>query len=224
MSEQTLPSQTLWRSHERPADESANFITHGVGFLLSVPAATYLIMLAADHPSRKLQIACGVYGTSLVGLYAASMLSHTFHDPARRRFYRMLDQAFIYLLIAGTFTPWAVSYLHEGWWQALLPGMWIAAMLGAVMTVRTLQLATVPKIAMYVIFGWIPASSIKVVYHAVPPEIGLWMLAGGLFYTFGTVFLLNDHRVRYFHALWHAFVIAGSTCHYLAVILMVMHG
>ena len=187
---------------------------------MSIPAATVLVWYVAGRFSSEIQIGCLAYAVSLVGLYTASTLSHLFHDLHWRRFYRTVDQALIFTLIAGSFTPWAVLYLKEGWWTWLLPGMWLAAALGVVFSFRTREFRPPVKIGMYVLFGWIPATSLWVVF-AEAPRVSLdWLIAGGVCYTLGTIFLLNDHRMKYLHAVWHLFVIAGSACHYVAIMTM----
>jgi hemolysin III len=200
----------------RPTDEHANLITHALGFFLSVVASAVLMALViTDHTARNV-IACGTYCLSLMGLYAASTLSHLFHDLARRRFYRTLDQACIYLLIAGSFTPVAVEFQ----WPLLLSAMWILAIFGVVLVLWMGNLTGAAKIT-YGILGWLPVLSLKAMIDAMPPEMLLWTIAGGLFYSVGTVFLRFDRHVRYLHALWHTFVIAGSTCHYIAILYLV---
>jgi hemolysin III len=200
----------------RPIDETANLVTHALGFFLSVAASAVLMTLAiSDRPPISI-IACGTYCLSLMGLYAASTLSHLFHDLSRRRFFRTLDQACIYLLIAGSFTPVAVEFQ----WPLLLSAMWILAIFGVVLVVRMRNLTGAAKIT-YGILGWLPVISLKAMIDAMPPEMLLWTVAGGLFYSVGTVFLRFDRHVRYFHALWHTFVIAGSTCHYIAILYLV---
>lgn len=205
----------------RPVDEYANLITHGLGFFLSVLASVVLMTLVVSGHQTVQIVACGVYCFSLVGLYAASTLSHTFHDLDWRRFFRMLDQVFIYLLIAGSFTPLAVAFLWDRWWPVLLAVMWVLALLGVVLVLRVRNLTPVAKIT-YGILGWLPVISLKRLFDAAPFEVFAWLVVGGLFYSAGSVFLRFDQHVRYFHALWHTFVIAGSTCHYIAILLVVM--
>lgn len=205
----------------RPVDEHANLITHGLGLLLSIAASALLMTLAFSERKAINVVACGVYCVSLIGLYAASTLSHTFHDLAWRRFFRTLDQACIYLLIAGSFTPVGVVYFRAGWWPLLPTSMWVLALFGVVLVFRMRNLTPSAKIT-YGILGWLPVVSLKHLFDAAPIEILLWMVAGGLFYSVGTVFLRFDQRIRYFHALWHTFVIAGSTCHYVAILFLLV--
>lgn len=219
-----LDDLTLPRPDEhRPEDELANLLTHGGGFLLTLPAAALLMgVVVPGHPPRTVA-ACGVYCATLVGLYGASALSHLFHDLAWRRFFRTLDQACIFLLIAGSFTPIAMTWLRDGWWPLLLEAMWVLAFGGVGLVLWMRNLTPIARIS-YGILGWLPALSLKRLFEAAPPETLAWFVAGGLFYSVGTLFLKFDRRVRYFHALWHAFVIAGSACHYLAILTSVESG
>jgi hemolysin III len=203
----------------RPTDEHANLATHALGLLLSIVASAILMTLVIADRAAISIIACTTYCLSLMGLYAASTLSHLFHDLARRRFYRTLDQACIYLLIAGSFTPVAVEF-H---WPVLLAAMWVLAIVGVVLVLRMGNLTSGARLT-YGLLGWLPVISLKAMIDLMPPEMLLWTVAGGLFYSVGTVFLHFDRHVRYLHALWHAFVIAGSACHFIAILYLVNRG
>ncbi|WP_298863902.1 hemolysin III family protein [uncultured Gimesia sp.] len=212
---------TLKRAEDRPADESANLITHALGFFLSVIASAVLMMLVVQYHQTINIIACGIYCCSLTGLYAASMLSHMFYDLAWRRFFRTLDQVCIYLLIAGSYTPFAVVYLWHSWWPMLLVSMWVFAIFGVLLVLYMRNLTPMAMLT-YGILGWLPIISLKTLYDATPLDIFTWIIAGGFFYSAGSVFLIFDQRVRYFHALWHTFAIAGSTCHYIALLMVML--
>ncbi len=208
-------------AEERPEDEYANLITHAFGFLLSLAASGLLISIAVKHAPTRVVIACVVYSCSLIGLYAASTLSHMFYDLAWRRFFRTVDQIFIYLLIAGSFTPVAVVFLWDRWWPLLLVMMWVFALLGVLLVLRVRHLSPL-QMCTYGLLGWLPVISLKTIFEAAPFEILIWIVAGGLCYSVGTLFLAFDWYARYFHAMWHTLVIAGSTCHYIAILLAVL--
>jgi hemolysin III len=218
MTGQTQQTQT---GPDRPEDEHANFITHGLGLLLSIPAAGFLLWLVVPHAPAPMVAACVIYCVSLVGLYAASTLSHAFVAPEWRRFYRTLDQSCIFLLIAGSFTPFAVNFLWYGHWPWLLAAMWILALLGVVMVLYMRDLTEAAKIT-YLFLGWLPVVSLKVLFDSTPWPTIVWIAAGGACYSLGTIFLRYDRSVRFFHALWHTLVIAGSTCHYFAIVTFVV--
>lgn len=217
-----MPQPHERKSHEhRPVDEHANLITHALGLLLSLVASAVLMThVIQDHQAITIAT-CGIYCVSLVGLYAASTLSHAFYDLAWRRFYRALDQACIFLLIAGSFTPVGVAYLNQGYWLLLTAAMWITAIFGVCLVIRMGNLTPAAK-ALYGVLGWLPIIAVKPMFDAAPFDMLVWMIAGGVFYSVGTLFLTFDTRVRYFHALWHTFVIAGSTCHYIAILIFVV--
>jgi hemolysin III len=199
--------------------QQANLLTHGFGLFLSIVATAVMMWIVADESPRAI-VACGVYCLTLILLYAASTLSHTFHDLAWRRLFRTLDQACIYLLIAGSFTPMAVLFLGHGWWWMILISMWVLAFFGVLLVLRLRNLSGAAKIT-YLLLGWLPAISLWELYQHAPFEMLFWLLAGGFFYSTGTIFLSLDRKVRYLHALWHAFVIAGSICHYIAILVCV---
>lgn len=207
-------------SELRPVDEPANLMTHGFGLFLSLVASVYLMGLVIPEHHWRTIAACGVYCTTLVLLYAASTLSHTFHDLDWRRLFRTLDQACIFLLIAGSFTPFAVIFLNHGWWRLMLWAMWGLAFAGVLFVLRRKNLSGLAKIP-YGVMGWLPALALWELYHRAPWDMLMWIVAGGAFYSIGAIFLTLDRKVRYFHAMWHVFVVAGSICHYVGVIVYV---
>lgn len=207
-------------TEERPIDEAANLITHGVGLFLSLAATIYLMPIVMAGQHLRTLIACGVYCLTLILLYAASTLSHTFHSLELRRLFRTYDQACIFLLIAGSFTPFAAIFLnHDGWWL-LLSAMWVLAIIGVLVVLRRRNLSGLAKLP-YGLMGWLPAVSLWELYQRAPHDMLFWIVAGGAFYSIGAIFLALDRKVRYFHALWHTLVIAGSICHYVGIIVFV---
>jgi hemolysin III len=197
------------------SDEAANFITHAFGFTLSVMGATHLLLLAYARGDEWQFLGCGIYATTLVALYAASTLSHSFQDQSLRRFFRMLDQVCIFLLIAGSYTPFGLMYLREGWLWGITAVMWGLAIFGVYFKVMYSRLQNVST-STYVMMGWLPVVAIDPILTRFPTPALLWIVAGGMCYTVGVYFLTNDDK-RYFHAVWHLLVIAGSICHYVAV-------
>jgi len=206
----------------RPKDEMANFITHSLGFVMSVIGSVAMMQMARHHGDRWLVVACATYCASLVCLYGASALSHAFYNLHRRHFWRKIDQICIFYLIAGTYTPFAVAYLRHGVWPILTVAMWVAATLGAAIIIRNGYLsATAQKI--YLLMGWLPSISLFTIVSVAPTDLVFWVVLGGLLYTIGTLFLWYDSRVRYFHATWHLFVIAASTAQYVAILLLLQN-
>lgn len=203
----------------RPADEAANAITHGVGWLLSLPAGGYLL-LQAEQESTGVRVAIGIYVVSLWLLYGCSTLSHLFYDIARRRRFRMFDQSCIFLLIAGTYTPFAALYLHSGAWWGLLIGMWSLSALGIWRVVCVGDLSGQEKF-LYGVLGCLPSIALGELSRRAPDGVMFWVLLGGASYLLGTPFLSWSRHFRYAHAIWHVCVIAGSACHYQALLLAV---
>lgn len=195
------------------SSETANQITHGLGFVLSLAGATVMLQSVAGQSDRLQSAGCVIYVCSLVALYAASTLSHSFACPRRREFFRMLDQVCIFLLIAGSMTPFAVTHLREGAWWLLPAIMWTLATAGIL--VRILRGDGAVTWAFYAMIGWMPILTLPCIADlSGPTGVGL-VIGGGLAYTGGLWFFVNDDRHPYLHAAWHLCTIAGSTCHFL---------
>jgi hemolysin III len=201
------------------AEETANLLTHGLALLLSIYGTVLLWQVAGARGDFWQKVGCGVYGATLVSLYAASTLSHSFYRPWVRHFFRMLDQVCIFLLIAGTYTPFALAYFRGGWWLLLLGAIWLCALVGIFFKVFFSRLENVATGA-YILMAWLPALAARPIIEHVPSPVLLWIVAGGVMYTLGTLFLYMDQRNPYFHAVWHLFVMGGSACHYGAVLLI----
>lgn len=198
---------------ENASQEAINAWTHGLGFVLSLPAGLALCRLALEH-RHQLVYACLTYSLSLAAMYLFSALSHAFRDPALRHRFRAFDQAFIYVLIAGTFTPFVCAYM-SGWPQvALLASIWTAAAAGFYSKLFAGHRINNVTVLSYVLLGWLPS---MVLLGYVSLECFAVMAIGGVLYTLGTLFLNNDHRSWYFHPVWHLMVILASACHYAAI-------
>jgi hemolysin III len=219
MSTSVLDLPDLPAPLSRP-EELANSLTHGLGLALSIVGTVFLVDRGLNFGDRLQVIGVSVYGATLVALYAASTLSHSFERPRLRHFFRTVDQVCIFLLIAGTFTPLALTYFRGGWWWALFISVWSFALVGIFFKVFYTRLHNV-SIGAYVMLGWLPIVAIKPIVEIVPSHILGWMALGGIFYTIGTLFLIKDDRVPYFHAAWHMMVIAGSACHFFAVMNLI---
>jgi hemolysin III len=201
--------------------ELANRVTHGIGLSLAIAGTVVLLMAMARYGDATQIVGVSIYGSTLIALYAASTLSHTFERPSVRHFFRTVDQVCIFLLIAGTFTPISLTYLREGWGWALFISVWAMAMIGIFFKIFFTRLQTV-AVSAYVVLGWMPVIAIKPILEIMPTAALGWMLLGGIFYTAGTFFLMRDERVPFYHTVWHVFVIAGSACHYYAVMRFVV--
>lgn len=205
-------------TEESAREEFANCLTHGGGLLFAVVGAAILFDAVAENAENALRLGCWIYALALVAVYAASTLSHLFENPARRQFFRSLDQGVIFLFIAGSFTPFAIVCLHNETRWILLAIMWAAALTGFCSKVFWGHRVESTAVTHYLALGWLPLTVIKPMVESLPTGGIVFCVAGGLCYTVGTVFLAFDTKVRYFHALWHLFVIAGSYCHFLLIV------
>lgn len=200
------------------AEEIANSATHGVGLLLSLAALPMLVMLAVAEGDPWRIAAASVYGVSLVLLYATSTLYHAFSSAQWKAVLRRCDHAAIYLLIAGSYTPFLLGPLRGAWGWSLFGVIWGLALIGVVFksvcAFRMPHLST----ALYLAMGWLAVIAVGPFMHHLPGAGLGWLLAGGLCYTGGVIFYVLDSRVRYAHAVWHLFVLAGSAAHFWAVI------
>ena len=207
----------------RTREEIANVLTHGVGAVASTAAGSVLITLAAVFGSERQVVAAAVFAASLLLLYTASTLYHAALRESVRARLKVLDHAAIYVLIAGTYTPFTLVSLHGRWGWSLFGVVWALAAAGIVFklffTGRLRRLSTL----LYLAMGWLVLIAARPLVHALSTSALLWLAAGGLAYTAGTVFYHN-RRIPFSHAIWHLFVLAGSVCHFVAVTTQVVHG
>jgi len=210
-------------SRSRPytiGEEIANSVIHGIGVALSIAALTMLAVFGAQSGDRWLLASGLVYGISLVLEYSASTLYHAIPWPSAKHVFKILDHAGIYLLIAGSYTPFTLVTLRDsgGWW--LFVGVWTLAVVGIAAEAAWTYRPRWVSVLVYLGMGWAVVFAMSPLLAALDPA-GVWLLvAGGLAYTVGTIFYVLK-RFPYFHAVWHVFVLAGSVCHFLAVVLYV---
>jgi hemolysin III len=202
-------------------EEIANSVIHGVGVALSIAALVMLVIFAALSGDAFKLAASIVYGVSLVLEYAASTLYHAFPQPRVKYVFKILDHCGIYLLIAGTYTPFCLVTLRDsGGWQLFFV-VWALALAGIAMEAFWVYRPRWLSAAVYLGLGWIVVLAIGPLKAALDPA-GLWLLiAGGLCYTLGTIFYVLK-KIPYMHAIWHVWVLAGSILHFLAVLLFVI--
>jgi hemolysin III len=202
-------------------EEIANWITHGVGLLLSVAAFVLLLVFASLRGDAWHVASFAVYGLTLMALYAASTIYHALRgEPLKARFKR-LDHAAIYLLIAGTYTPFLLTQLRDPLGWTLFIVIWALCGGGAVFKLGNGRVSPAVSTAAYVIAGWLILVAINPLVAAVPGNCIALLVAGGVCYTGGIAFYVW-HRLPYHHAIWHTFVLGGSTCHFLAVLLFLL--
>lgn len=201
-------------------EELANVVTHGVAMVAALVAATLLIVFAAMHGDVWEIVGVSVFATTLVALYTASTLYHAARDPVVKARLKVLDHAAIYLLIAGTYTPFMIGELRGGWGWSLFGVIWGLAVVGIAMKLIFIGRFKLLSTGVYVAMGWLVLVAVVPLVQNLAPVTLAWMVAGGIAYTAGTPFYHNQ-RIRYSHAIWHLFVIAGSACHAVAVATIV---
>lgn len=200
------------------AEELANALTHGVGLLASLVGLPILVLSALGRGELVAVIGTSVFGATLVALYAASTLYHAIPHPGLKQKLRVVDHAAIYLLIAGTYTPFTLGVLRGTWGWTLFGIVWSLAALGVLFKLwfgsgRFPRAST----AIYVAMGWVVVIAIKPLVHSMEYAGLALLVAGGLSYTGGVVFYV-DKRRAWTHPVWHLFVLGGSVCHYFAVL------
>jgi hemolysin III len=200
-------------------EEIANAITHGVGACLAIASLVLLIVFATLHGTASHIVGFSIFGATLVILYLVSTLYHSLTHQGAKKLFRKFDHIAIYLLIAGTYTPFCLAAL-KGWIGWTLFGIvWVCAVIGIVIKSISVGKFEVVSTIMYVLMGWVVIFAIKPLYNSVPAQGFIFLIAGGVFYTAGTFFFLKDKN-KYFHSIWHLFVLAGSICHFFAVLAL----
>lgn len=199
-------------------EELANALTHGVGFVLALVGMPFLVLSAMHSGERAMVIGMSVFGATLIALYAASTFYHAVPHPELKRKLRVVDHAAIYLLIAGTYTPFTLGVLRGTWGWTLFGIVWTLAALGVLFKVllgsgKFAKLST----AVYLAMGWVIVIAIKPLMQSMDHAGLVLLIAGGLCYSGGVVFYV-DKRRAWTHPVWHLFVLGGSACHYFAVL------
>lgn len=204
----------------RIGDILANAISHGIGAGLAIAGAIYLIAVST-RGSAWVVVSCSVFAATLVLVYICSTLYHSLVRTRARHVFHVLDHSAIYLLIAGTYTPFTLVSLHgrTGW--SLFAIVWTLAIAGVIFKSFAVGRFAVASAIVYLFQGWMVVFAARPLMQAVSPQGLLWLGAGGIAYTLGIVFFALD-RIPYFHAAWHLFVLAGSIAHYFAILFYVV--
>ncbi len=196
--------------------ERFNAWTHLVGAVLSVLGALWLLLLASQAGDIWKIVSVAIYGVTLVLLYSASTLYHSVKGPAKRVM-RKLDHLSIYLLIAGSYTPFCLVSLRGAWGWSLFGTVWGLALLGMLQEIKPRSEARVLSLVIYALMGWVVLVAVRPLLAALGPEGFAWLAGGGVLYIVGIVFFVYDSRFRHWHGIWHLFVMAGSLLHYVAI-------
>ena len=198
-------------------EELANTVSHGLGLVLALVALPVLVMSAMRAGDVRFLVGVSVFGATMVLLYLASTLYHSTTHEAAKRIFRLFDHTAIFLLIAGTYTPFALGVLRGPWGWSMLAAVWTLAIVGIVLKVIERTRHSWISIVLYVVMGWMAIVAVKPMFALIPVPGILLIFAGGIAYTGGLAFFAA-HRIRYNHLIWHLFVIAGTICHFFAVL------
>jgi len=204
-----------------PGEEVAHVATHGVGAIASGAGLAVLLVHAAWFGDARAVVATAIFGSTMILLYAASTTYHAVSSPRARHVAKILDHAGIYLLIAGTYTPFTLLALRGAWGASLLAAVWSLALLGVALEAFWVYRPKWLSAVVYLAMGWMVLLAGRRLVAALPPGALPLLVAGGLLYSLGTVFYVMK-RARYAHAVWHGFVLGGTACHFLAVLLLVL--
>ncbi len=215
-----MKSGTIILKHSQTlGEEIANSVSHGVGFLGAVAVTPILIIKAIPSGTAAI-VGASIFSTTMMLLYLASTLYHAFPQSTTKRVFNIFDHSAIYLLIAGTYSPFTLGVLPGAWGWSLFGVVWGLAILGVV--VKSVGGATSGKLstALYIAMGWLAIVAIKPLWANLSAGGLLWLLAGGIMYSGGVFFFVKD-QIRYSHFIWHIFVLLGTACHVVAVLVYV---
>lgn len=203
---------------QSPPEEFANSLSHGIGLIAAIVGAPFLITHAMRHGDTQFIVGASVFAVVTILLYLASTLYHMLPIGKIKRVFNIIDHSIIFLLIAGTYTPFTLGVLRGAWGWTLFGIVWGLALVGV--TLKAFNKASHPILStgLYLLMGWIVVIAIHPLVTRMPTAGLLWLVAGGLFYTAGVAFYATDSRLQYGHLIWHLFVLAGTACHYFAVL------
>ncbi|NWF99002.1 MAG: hemolysin III family protein [Nitrospirae bacterium] len=217
-----MSSDTTEGKIYKSSEEIIHGITHGIGILFSLIGMIILLYFAIIHGTTRHIISSTIYGVSLLLLYTASTLYHSIQNPKTKNILRQLDHTSIYILIAGSYTPFTLVNLRGIWGWTLFVIVWSLASAGIIMQLTPLRKWKIIRMLIYIVMGWTAITAIKPLSISIPHNAFILIVSGGIIYTAGIVFYLW-RRIPFNHAIWHVFVLAGSTMHYFAVLSSLNH-
>ena len=206
------------RREQSQGEEIANSVSHGIGLVAALFGTPFLITQAARHGNVGFVVGASLFSATTIFLYLASTLYHALPIGKTKRVFRVLEHSAIFLLIAGTYTPFTLGVLHGVWGWILLSIIWSLAAAGVVLKVFYGTSFPILSTSLYLFMGWMVVITANILIAKMPTPGLLWLIAGGLSYTVGVVFFAIDSRLQYAHLIWHLFVLTGTTCHYFAVL------
>jgi hemolysin III len=201
-------------------EEIANSVSHGIGVCLSIAGLVVLVVLAASQGDVWRIVSFSIYGTSLILMFLGSTLYHSFSHPAIKHVLKIIDHSMIYLLIAGTYTPFMLVSLRGPWGWTLFGIIWGLALTGILLKIILIGKHRLLSTLTYLAMGWLCVIALKQMIASIPPAGMYWLVAGGLCYTIGAIFY-SVRKIPFNHAIWHLFVLGGSICHYFSILFYV---
>jgi len=199
-------------------EEIANSLSHGFGLIAALVATPFLVLHAVRQGDAEFMVGASIFAATMVLLYLASTLYHALPVGRAKRVFRVIEHSAIFLLIAGTYTPFTLGVLRGTWGWTLLGLVWGIAVTGVVLKALNRLTHPILTTSLYLLMGWLIVIAAEPLSERVPASGLLWLVAGGLAYTLGVIFFALDSRLRYGHFIWHLFVMAGTACHYFAVL------
>lgn len=200
--------------------EKFNSISHLVGAVLALMGLGALLTVAFQHQDVWVIFSYAVFGLSLVLLYTVSTLYHSFHPPKLKKIFQKLDHTSIYLLIAGSYTPYCLLSLREFGGPLVLLTIWILAIFGILIDALSSKRREILQVGIYLVMGWFAVFKYNAILATVPFPGVVWLTIGGVFYTLGIIFYILDHKgmLKHSHGIWHLFVLIASICHFISII------
>ena len=198
-------------------EEIANSISHGMGLVAALVATPFLVLQAVRRGDTGFIVGASVFAATMALLYLASTLYHALPIGQAKRVFRVIEHSAIFLLIAGTYTPFTLGVLRGAWGWTLLGLVWGLAVAGVALKAFNRMSHPIVSTSLYLLMGWLIVIAVNPLYARVPASGLLWLVAGGVAYTAGVAFFAADSRLHYGHFIWHLFVMAGTACHYFAV-------
>jgi hemolysin III len=199
-------------------EEIANSISHGIGLIAALVATPFLVVDAIRRGDAAYIVGVSIFAAAMVLLYLASTLYHALPAGKAKQVFRIIEHSAIFLLIAGTYTPFTLGVLRGAWGWTLLGLVWGLALTGVALKAFERMSHPVISTGLYLFMGWLIVIAADPMYERVPLSGLLWLVAGGVAYSAGVAFFVADSRLRYGHFIWHLFVMTGTTCHYFAVL------
>ena len=213
----TAAAKKIIKRTQTIAEEIANSITHGLGALISLGALIFFIVISGRITNPWNRASLIIFGASLLVLYTASMLYHMVQEEKLKRALRVVDHASIYILIAGTYSPFSLIFLPDSWGKPLFLTVWILAAIGVTFKILFTGKLRRLSVVFYLIMGWLAVIAIKPILNSFPPELVYWLFAGGAFYSLGIIFY-GWKKMPFHHSIWHLFVLGGSASHLIGIL------